>query len=60
MNIYTVEVLEKKRQYNIEEDYPFVEQPSDDFFCPVTFSLLLQPHLTSCCGKHLSQEAAIT
>ena len=42
----------------VEEDFPFVEQPSDDFFCPVTFGLLLQPHLTSCCGKHLSQEAA--
>ena len=41
-----------------EEDYLFVEQPSDDFFCPVTMGLLLQPHLTSCCGKHLSQEAA--
>ena len=41
-----------------EEDYLFVEEPSDDFFCPVTMGLLLQPHLTSCCGKHLSQEAA--
>ena len=41
-----------------EEDYLFVEQPSDDFFCPVTLGLLLQPHLTSCCGNHLSQEAA--
>ena len=40
------------------DDYPFVEQPSEDFFCPVLFGLLLQPHLTSCCGKHLSQEAA--
>ena len=41
-----------------EDDYLFVKQPSDDFFCPVTFDLLFQPHLTSCCGKHLSQEAA--
>ena len=41
-----------------EEDFPFVEQPSEDFFCPVTRDLLLQPHLTGCCGKHLSQEAA--
>ena len=41
-----------------EEVYLFVEQPSDDFFCPVTFGLLLQPHLTSCCGNHLSQQAA--
>ena len=40
------------------DEYPFVEQPSEDFFCPVTLGLLLQPHLTSCCGKHLSQEAA--
>ncbi|CAI8028787.1 hypothetical protein GBAR_LOCUS16358 [Geodia barretti] len=41
-----------------EEDYPFVEKPSEDFFCPVMLSLLLQPHLTSCCGKHLSEESA--
>ncbi|CAI8045209.1 hypothetical protein GBAR_LOCUS25025, partial [Geodia barretti] len=41
-----------------EEDYLFVEEPSVDFFCPVTYGLLLQPHLTSCCGKHLSEEAA--
>ena len=41
-----------------EQEYHFVEQPSENFFCPVTFDLLLQPHLTECCGKHLSQEAA--
>ena len=41
-----------------EEDYLFVEQPSKDLFCPVMFGLLLQPHLTSCCGNHISQEAA--
>ena len=23
----------------------------------MTYDLLLQPHLTSCCGKHLSEEA---
>ena len=40
------------------EEFPFVEQPSEDFFCPVTYGLLLQPHLTACCGKHLSREAA--
>ena len=42
-----------------EDDFPFVEQPSEDFYCPVICCLLLQPHLTACCGKHLSQEAAI-
>ena len=41
-----------------EEEIPFVQQPSKDYFCPVTFGLLLQPHLTFCCGKHLSEEAA--
>ena len=39
-------------------DYDFVEQPSQDFFCPVTFELLLEPQLTSCCGHHLSLEAS--
>ena len=36
-----------------EEDFP-----SEDFICPVTYGLLLQPHLTKCCGNHLSREAA--
>ena len=37
----------------------FVEKPSEDFFCPVTLNLMFQPHLTSCCGQHLSLEAVI-
>ena len=43
-----------------EKDYQFVEQPSESFFCPVTqkSSLLLEPHLTLCCGYHISQESA--
>ena len=40
-----------------EQEYLFVEEPLKDFFCPVTYGLLLQPHLTECCGKHLSWEA---
>ena len=43
---------------SVNEDYRFVEEPSDDFFCPVTMGLLLHPHLTSCCGNHISEEAA--
>ena len=43
---------------SIEEEYDFVEEPSEDFICPVTLSLMLQPHQTKCCGKHLSQEVA--
>ena len=41
-------------------EYLFVEEPSRDFYCPVTFGLLLQPHRTSCCGKqHLSELAVV-
>jgi len=40
------------------QDYDFVERPSQDFFCPVTLELLLEPQLTSCCGHHLSLEAS--
>ena len=36
----------------------FAEQPSQDFFCPVSYEVLLEPQLTSCCGNHLSLEAA--
>ena len=43
--------------YHRQTEYPFVEEPSQDFYCPVTFGLLLQPHLTSCCGQNLSVEA---
>ena len=38
-------------------EYDFVERPSQDFFCPVSLELLLEPQLTSCCGHHLSPEA---
>ena len=41
-----------------QKEFSFVERPSHDFFCPVSLDLLLEPHLTSCCGHHLSQEAA--
>ena len=40
-----------------KREYDFVEQPPKDFFCPVSFAVLLEPYLTQCCGNHLSQEA---
>ena len=40
-----------------QEEFDFVEQLSEDFFCPVTFELLLNPHQTTCCGHHLSEKA---
>ena len=44
----------------MEKDFDFVQRPVplEDFFCPVSFELLLEPQLTSCCGHHLSLEAA--
>ena len=39
-------------------DYDFVEQPSQDFFCPVTMELVMEPQQTSCCGNHVSPEAS--
>ena len=40
-----------------QEEFDFVEPPSEDFFCPVTFEFLLNPHQTRCCGHHLSERA---
>ena len=41
-----------------QQDYDFVEQPDQDFYCPVSLEILLEPHQTLCCGQHISQEAA--
>ena len=48
----------RKQPRSLERDFDFVERPSQDFFCPVSLELLLEPQLTSCCGHHLSLEAA--
>ena len=40
------------------ERYHFVEEPLAEFYCPVSSNLLLTPHITECCDKHISQEAA--
>ena len=37
-------------------DYEFVT-PSDEFYCPVTKEVLLDPHQTRCCGNLLSAPA---
>lgn len=41
-----------------EQEYDFVDDLSEDFLCPVTLGLLLEPELTTCCGQHLSKQAA--
>ena len=38
----------------------FVEELSQDYQCPVTLEVLRDPQQTTCCGHHLSLEAATT
>lgn len=40
------------------EEYDFVDRPSEDFFCPVSLELLVEPQQTSCCGNHFSLQTA--
>jgi uncharacterized coiled-coil protein SlyX len=49
--------IDKGGEATNQEEFDFVVQPSEDFFCPVTFELLLNPHQTTCCGHHLSEKA---
>ena len=41
-------------------EYDFVEELSQDYMCPVTWEVLRDPQQTTCCGHHLSLEAATT
>ena len=44
---------------NFRGEYDFVEKPSEEFFCPVTYEVLLDPVQTNlCCGNHLSRAVA--
>ena len=38
-------------------EYDFVIQPDQDFFCPVSLDVLVEPQQTSCCGQHISKQA---
>ena len=54
---HTREVKETTARIYIEQEYDFIKKPSEDFFCPVTKDLLLEPYQASCCGHHFSAEA---
>ena len=41
-----------------DEEYDFVEEPRNDMVCPVLRSVMLEPHQTDCCGRHLSATVA--
>ena len=44
---------------DFDSDFDFVKKPSQKYFCPVSFELLLDPVQTSfCCGHRLSRAAA--
>ena len=36
-------------------NYTFVEEPSEDFKCPICLLVLRNPHLTGCCGQNLCE-----
>lgn len=46
----------QKPRYVITPD-DFIESPPAEYFCPITFELLLNPYLSSCCGNHFSKQA---
>ena len=50
--------VEHTSREDASQDYDFVEQPDQDFYCPVSLEILLEPHQTECCGQHISQKAA--
>ena len=41
-------------------NYSFVSstEPCDDYMCPITGKVMLDPYRTGCCGKHLSEAKA--
>ncbi len=51
-------VTSQPEQHTPQPDYDFVDQPDQDYFCPVSLELLTQPHQTTCCGNHISHQAA--
>ena len=40
-------------------EYPLVDKPPWEFYCPVTFGLLVRPQCTSCCRQPLSELAVV-
>ena len=38
-------------------EYDFVEQPPEEYSCPVSLAVLLEPYQTQCCGNHLAKES---
>ena len=44
---------------DLGSEFDFIEKPSEEYLCPVTLELLLDPVQTNfCCGNHFSRAAA--
>ena len=44
-------LLEEK----VTQDVNFIDPPPDSLQCPICLSILKQPHLLSCCGRHICE-----
>ena len=38
------------------QDLNFVSEPPEDFNCPICVKVLLEPHVTECCGQHFCEQ----
>lgn len=46
------------KTYRFDMAYEFVEEPPEEYLCPVSMELLVSANQTSCCGSHLSENIA--
>ena len=35
--------------------FDFIVKPSEDFLCPICAKVLVEPHVTECCGQHFCE-----
>ena len=54
---YSARPVQPDEKTHPDENYHFVDGLSDSYLCPILAVLLLEPHLTECCGQHISQIA---
>ena len=40
----------------VTTELDFVVEPSEDFLCPICAKVLVEPHVTECCGQHFCKE----
>ena len=39
-----------------ERELSFVVEPSEEYHCPICAKVLVEPHVTDCCGQHFCEE----